>query len=56
MSGFVWDIKTVNFHCNISHDHLLRYMKRWQGESDRGRKFGGTIPECMILHSGIINI
>ena len=36
MSGVVGDIKTVDFHWNISHDHLMRYVQCWHGERDRG--------------------
>jgi len=35
-SGLVGDITTVDFHWNIDHSHLMRYMQRWHGESHRG--------------------
>jgi predicted dehydrogenase len=36
MSGAIGDIRTVDFHWNISHAHQMRYMQRWHGESQRG--------------------
>ena len=36
MSGLVGDINTVDFHWNISHNHLMYYMQRWHGHKERG--------------------
>ncbi len=36
MDGAIGDIRTVDFHWNISHAHQMRYMQRWHGESQRG--------------------
>lgn len=36
MNDIVGKINTVDFHWNISHSHLMRYMQRWHGYSDRG--------------------
>jgi predicted dehydrogenase len=36
MSGLIGDVNTVDFHWNIHHRHLMFYMQRWHGESDRG--------------------
>jgi len=30
MGGLVGTINTVDFHWNINHSHLMRYMQRWQ--------------------------
>jgi predicted dehydrogenase len=35
MQGIVGDITSVDFHWNITHDHLQRYMQRWHGHTDR---------------------
>ncbi len=35
-SGLIGDINTVDFHWNIDHSHLTRYMQRWHGDSKRG--------------------
>jgi len=32
MGGLVGQINTVDFHWNINHSHLNRYMQRWHGE------------------------
>jgi predicted dehydrogenase len=32
----IGDVKTVDFHWNISRNHMMRYMQRWHGESDKG--------------------
>jgi len=32
MSGLVGKINTVDFHWNINHGHLNRYIQRWHGE------------------------
>jgi predicted dehydrogenase len=34
--GLIGDITTVDFHWNIDHGHLTRYMQRWHGHKDRG--------------------
>jgi predicted dehydrogenase len=34
--GVIGDVTSVDFHWNITHDHLQRYMQRWHGQSDRG--------------------
>ena len=39
MDGTIGDIEQVEFHWNISHSHLMRYMQRWHGES----QYGGTL-------------
>ncbi len=31
----IGDITTVDFHWNINHPHLQRYMQRWHGESEK---------------------
>jgi predicted dehydrogenase len=36
MQGVIGDIRTVEFHWQITHDHLKRYMQRWHGQADRG--------------------
>lgn len=36
MGGLVGSINTVDFHWNINHSHLMRYMQRWHGLSARG--------------------
>jgi predicted dehydrogenase len=36
MQGVIGDISTVDFHWNITHAHLTRYMQRWHGHSERG--------------------
>ncbi|MGM0506745.1 MAG: Gfo/Idh/MocA family protein [Bacteroidota bacterium] len=36
MSGEIGEITSVDFHWNLDHDHLKRYMQRWHGERDRG--------------------
>lgn len=39
MDGLIGDIEQVEFHWNISHSHLMRYMQRWHGE----KEFGGSL-------------
>ncbi|ASB49715.1 Gfo/Idh/MocA family oxidoreductase [Alkalitalea saponilacus] len=34
--GLIGDINTVEFHWNIDHSHLTRYMQRWHGYKDHG--------------------
>ncbi len=36
MEGLIGDIRSVDFHWQISHSHLQAYMMRWHGESNRG--------------------
>ena len=36
MQGVIGDITSVDFHWNIDHGHLTRYMQRWHGEVSRG--------------------
>jgi len=36
MSGMVGNILSTDFHWNIDHSHLTRYMQRWHGETNRG--------------------
>jgi predicted dehydrogenase len=36
MSGVIGDIRSVDFHWNITHSHLTQYMQRWHGQRDRG--------------------
>ncbi|HDS85304.1 MAG TPA: Gfo/Idh/MocA family oxidoreductase [Phycisphaerales bacterium] len=36
MDKLIGDITTVDFHWNITHSHLQRYMQRWHGEADKG--------------------
>ena len=39
MNKVIGDINTVDFHWNITRDHLAQYLRRWHGE----RKRGGTL-------------
>jgi predicted dehydrogenase len=39
MQGTIGEINTVDFHWNITHGHLQRYMQRWHGE----RQHGGSL-------------
>lgn len=39
MEGLIGDIEQVEFHWNISHSHMMRYMQRWHGH----QKFGGSL-------------
>ncbi len=36
MNGMIGDVTSVDFHWNITHSHLMRYMQRWHGERNRG--------------------
>ncbi len=36
MQGMIGDLTSVDFHWQIYHAHLQRYMMRWHGESNRG--------------------
>lgn len=36
MGGLVGNINTVDFHWNINHSHLMRYMQRWHGHTISG--------------------
>lgn len=36
MAGLVGAVTSVDFHWNLDHSHLTRYMRRWHGESNRG--------------------
>lgn len=36
MQGVIGDIRTVDFHWNITRSHLQQYMQRWHGHRDRG--------------------
>jgi predicted dehydrogenase len=36
MKDMVGKVNSVDFHWNIDHSHLMRYMQRWHGHSDRG--------------------
>jgi predicted dehydrogenase len=36
MNDLIGRVNTVDFHWNIDHSHLMRYMQRWHGQSDRG--------------------
>lgn len=36
MNGAIGEVRSVDFHWNISHAHQMRYMQRWHGESERG--------------------
>jgi predicted dehydrogenase len=36
MQGVIGEIRSVDFHWNITHPHLTRYMQRWHGHRDRG--------------------
>jgi predicted dehydrogenase len=36
MEDTIGEITTVDFHWNVDHPHLQRYMQRWHGESDKG--------------------
>lgn len=36
MRETIGQVKTVDFHWNISRDHMMRYMQRWHGEKDKG--------------------
>ncbi len=36
IEGLVGEINTVDFHWNIDHSHLTRYMQRWHGYKEKG--------------------
>jgi predicted dehydrogenase len=36
MEGIVGDIKAVEFNYYLSHDHLVQYMQRWHGNTNKG--------------------
>ena len=36
MQGVIGDVTSVDFHWNVDHSHLTRYMQRWHGEASRG--------------------
>lgn len=36
MAGLVGDVLSADFHWNLDHSHLTRYMQRWHGETNRG--------------------
>jgi predicted dehydrogenase len=44
LDGLIGDISTVDFHWNIDHSHLTRYMQRWHGYKDHGGPCGFTKP------------
>jgi predicted dehydrogenase len=33
LSGIIGEIRSVDFHWNITHQHQTRYMQRWHGDS-----------------------
>lgn len=37
MDGAIGDVTSVDFHWNLSRRHLMQYMRRWHGETARGR-------------------
>jgi predicted dehydrogenase len=39
MEGLIGDIQQVEFHWNITHSHMMRYMQRWHGH----QKYGGSL-------------
>lgn len=36
LDGAIGEVTTVDFHWNLDHAHMMRYMQRWHGESGRG--------------------
>ncbi|HSV87607.1 MAG TPA: Gfo/Idh/MocA family oxidoreductase [Bacteroidales bacterium] len=36
VGGLIGNINTIDFHWNINHSHLMRYMQRWHGLTLKG--------------------